>query len=87
MNNTDSTPEFDAEDQAALWAARLDGSTLSAADRAELEAWLAKDPRHRALLSQYCQFSSDLEDYLPALVGAGAVSMPELREKPARARC
>lgn len=86
MKNTDSTPEFDAEDQAALWAARLDGSTLSAADRAELEAWLAKDPRHRALLSQYCQFSSDLEDYLPALVGAGAVSMPELQEKPAQSR-
>ena len=65
-----------AEEQAALWAARLDGSELSAADQAELKAWLAEDPAHRALLSQYCQFSADLEERLPLLVEAGAVKMP-----------
>ena len=57
------------EDQAALWAARLDGSVLSAADRATLSAWLDANPAHRALLSTYCQFSADLEQQLPLLEG------------------
>jgi transmembrane sensor len=58
-----------AEDQAALWAARLDGSVLSADDRIALDAWLAEDPAHRTLLSGYCQFSADLEQHLPLLEG------------------
>ena len=65
------------EEQAALWAARLDGSTLTADDRNALDAWLAASPLHRALLSSYCQFSADLEQQLPALVVAGAVDLPE----------
>jgi transmembrane sensor len=66
----------ETEDQAALWAAKLDGSTLSKKERAELDAWLAAKPEHRAVLSQYCQFSADLEEQLPALVAAEVVSMP-----------
>jgi transmembrane sensor len=66
-----------AEDQAALWAARLDGDTLDRAQRAELDAWLAENPAHRALLSQYCQLSADLEERIPALVASGAVAMPK----------
>ncbi len=61
----------DAEEQASLWAARLDGSTLSAADRDTLQAWLDADPAHRLLLSSYCQFSADLEQQLPLLAGIG----------------
>ena len=60
-----------AEEQAALWAARLDGSTLSAADRTSLNTWLEADPAHRLLLSAYCQFSADLEQQLPLLAGIG----------------
>lgn len=66
-----------AADEAALWAARLDGDSLEGERRAELDAWLARDPRHRALLSHYCQFSADLEKQLPELVAAGAVALPE----------
>jgi transmembrane sensor len=58
-----------AEEQASLWAARLDGSDLTPADRAALDAWLAAAPAHRALLSAYCQFSADLEQQLPLLEG------------------
>jgi transmembrane sensor len=58
-----------SDEQAALWAARLDGSELSTADRAGLNAWLQADPAHRALLSTYCQFSADLEQQLPLLAG------------------
>lgn len=65
-----------AEEQASLWAARLDGSVLAAEDQQALEAWLAETPAHRELLSHYCQFSADLEQQLPALVEAGAVELP-----------
>jgi transmembrane sensor len=58
-----------AEEQASLWAARLDGSVLSPTDRTALDEWLAADPAHRALLSAYCQFSADLEQQLPLLAG------------------
>jgi transmembrane sensor len=63
------SPSTSAEEQASLWAARLDGSVLSAADRTALDAWLAADPGHRTLLSSYCQFSADLEQQLPLLAG------------------
>jgi transmembrane sensor len=69
MNPLSAPPS--SHDEAALWAARLDGSVLSAADRAALEHWLAADPAHRALLSTYCQLSADLEQQLPLLAGAG----------------
>lgn len=58
-----------ADEQAALWAARLDGAELSSADRTALDAWLAADPGHRALLSSYCQFSATLEQQMPLLAG------------------
>lgn len=67
--NTASTPSPRSEEQAALWAARLDGSTLTSDDRNALDAWLAADPSHRALLTSYCQFSADLEQQLPLLAG------------------
>jgi transmembrane sensor len=71
-----------ADEQAALWAARLDGDNLSSAHRAELDAWLAARPEHRPLLSRYCQFSADLEQQVPALVAAGVVTLPEATEPP-----
>lgn len=64
------------EDQAALWAAKIDGASMSPHDRAALETWLAKSPHHRVLLTQYCQFSADLEQQLPALVVAGSLPPP-----------
>lgn len=85
MNASSHSFDPSTEERAALWAARLDGSSLSAADRTELDAWLAQNPAHRVLLSQYCQFSADLEQHLPALVQSGAVSMPAIAS-PARSR-
>jgi transmembrane sensor len=78
MNSSKQHHDSVADEQAALWAARLDGDTLDRAQRAELDAWLAEKPAHRVLLSQYCQFSADLEEQVPALVSAGAVTMPPM---------
>ncbi|MBI3885123.1 MAG: FecR domain-containing protein [Opitutae bacterium] len=69
-----------ADEQASLWAARLDGSVLSADDRRALDDWLARHPGHRALLSSYCQFSADLEQRLPLLEGIREQSA-EIRKK------
>jgi transmembrane sensor len=77
MNSSPPNRDAAADEQAALWAARLDGSSLSAADRNALDAWLAAAPAHRTLLSHYCQFSADLEQQLPALVEVGAIAMPK----------
>lgn len=57
------------EEQAAHWAARLDGGELSVQDRSALETWLTVAPGRRALLSAYCQFSADLEQQMPLLAG------------------
>jgi len=78
MNSFPPPPESAADEQAALWAARLDGGTLRAGDRRALEAWLAEAPPHRGLLAQYCQFSADLEIQLGAL----AVPAPRRRATP-----
>ncbi len=76
MNTLSRQPDPAAEEQASLWAARLEGGTLSATDRDALDAWLNADTAHRPLLSQYCQFSTDLEEQLLTLVATGSVKLP-----------
>ncbi len=69
------------EEEAAVWAARLDGGTLNEAQQHDLQAWLQADPRHRDLLAGYCQLSADLEWALPAVLSSEAerpqLSAPE----------
>ncbi len=86
MKSFQSTPDERAADAAAFWAAKIDGASLSPAERAELDAWLRANPRHRVLLSEYCQFSADLEQQLPALVASGAVVMPAPKPESSRRR-
>jgi transmembrane sensor len=57
------------DEQASLWAAKLDGSLMSAADRLALDEWLANHPDNRTVLSRYCQFSADLEQQMPLIAG------------------
>jgi transmembrane sensor len=66
-----------SDEQASLWAARLECSELSAADRAELELWLAGDSARRELLSRYCTMSARLDFAIAELEASGAVSSPE----------
>lgn len=76
MNSRESRWHALVDEQAAGWAARLDGGRLEAAERAELDVWLSESPTHRAALSDYCQLSADLEAPLTELVASGAVSLP-----------
>ena len=72
--NPSSSPDIEAE--AALWAARLEGGTLTDADQHALDTWLAASPAHRAALSAYRDLSADLELELPALIIAGRIAPP-----------
>jgi transmembrane sensor len=81
MNRPTLVSDPSGEEQASLWAARLEGSVLTPADRAELDAWLAGDPGRRGLLSSFCQLSAKLDRLVPELVDSGSVAMPP---KPAR---
>jgi transmembrane sensor len=74
MNSLPRPPAADFDEQAALWAARLEGGALSAADRGRLDAWMLEAPAHRERLSEYCQLSVNLQTQLPALAAAGALS-------------
>jgi transmembrane sensor len=71
-----SRRESAVHDEAALWAARLDGDVLDADQRAALDAWLSEDDSRRALLSSYCQFSADLEEKVQALRKTGNLTVP-----------
>jgi transmembrane sensor len=82
MNRFPENPDPAAEDEAALWAARLEGSALNASDRAALEAWLDAGPGRRELLSGYVEFSTELEQLVPELAGSGRVEMPERAQAP-----
>ncbi len=79
MKSLSSARHSAAEEQASLWAARLDGDTLDRAQRTALDAWLAENPAHRTLLSHYCQLSADLEEQVPALVASGRMPLPAPR--------
>jgi len=52
------------EEEASLWAARIEGGALSDRDRAELSAWLAVDAEHRRVLACYCELSAQLDAQL-----------------------
>ena len=49
------------EEEASLWAARIEGGGLSDRDRAELSAWLAADAEHRRVLADYGELSARLD--------------------------
>jgi transmembrane sensor len=86
MNSSPQRHNTAVDEQAAYWAARLDGDVLEASERADLDAWLAQSPAHRAALAGYCQFSADLEEQLPKLVASGAVKMPSAAVQTKRRR-
>ena len=81
MNRPIQVPDPSAEDQASLWAARLEGSMLTPSGRAELDAWLGGDPGRREQLSRFCQFSAKLDRLVPELACAGLVQMPPERTR------
>jgi transmembrane sensor len=79
MNRPTQAPDPASDEQASLWAARLEGGPLTDADRSELEGWLAGDPSRRQLLSGYCRLSARLDRMVPALAASGSVELPPAR--------
>ncbi len=50
MNTPRQKHDSAADEQASLWAARLEGGVLDVRDRAALDAWLAEDRLAGAVL-------------------------------------
>lgn len=75
--------EQEIREAAADWAVRLDAAAAGSARPAELERWLADDPRHLQAL-QYAQATWDLLGQL----GSAQVTAPlvDVRQFPARRR-
>ncbi|ACB73944.1 FecR family protein [Opitutus terrae] len=69
------------EEEASLWAARLDGGGMTDADRATLATWLAANPEHRWLLSRYRQLSAQLESEFDALVESATQARATARRR------
>jgi transmembrane sensor len=82
MSRSTHAPDPESEDQASLWAARLEGSVLTDIDRAALDAWLAGDPVRREILSSFCSLSAKLDVAVPELAAAGSIEVPPARERP-----
>jgi transmembrane sensor len=62
MTSMEENPSAERiEEEASLWAARIEGGALSDRDRAELSAWLAVDAEHRRVLACYCELSAQLD--------------------------
>ena len=73
MTTMDEDPSAERiEEEASLWAARIDGGNLSERNRAELSAWLAAGARRRRVLECYCELSAQLD----AQLGPGGAPVP-----------
>jgi len=79
-------PALSADDEALVWATRLDGGNLSPTELALLDAWLACDPARQWRLAHYQQFYAQLHGTLPAMAAAGALSLDETPAAPVRRR-
>lgn len=69
------------EEEASLWAARLDGGGMTDDDRTRLAAWLQADPEHRWVLSRYRELSAQLEAELDTLVEAAVAARSRVRRR------
>lgn len=70
------------EAQAIDWVVRLDAGALTAEEQAQLDTWLAEDPRHRgAFVQADCSW---LELGRLASLRAGSVAAPSVKPTPVR---
>ena len=86
MNEPRQISDPESEEQASLWAARLEGKSLTGGERAELEAWLSGDPARRAALSAFCRLSSRLDRAVSELLASGSIEVRYKEEAPGRSK-
>lgn len=75
-----------SREEAALWAARLEGGNMTDADRAALQAWLDTAPEHQAALAQFRKLSAELTPGLPGIFESIEISQATLRRNRLRQR-
>jgi transmembrane sensor len=68
MSSDEITPRV--REEAAIWAAREEGGSMTEADRAALQEWLQIAPEHSTALARYRKLSAELTPELPAIFEA-----------------
>lgn len=66
------------DEAAARWTARLDGGSLTSADRLALHAWLDEDPAHREAFEHYQLICDDTAESLPVVAEVSPVARPDM---------
>lgn len=74
MSLNPPSPLQSVDEQAADWAARLDGGPLSRAEADALQTWLDSAEGNEALLDEFQQLHGKVRGMLPALERAGRLS-------------
>ena len=74
------TPSQRIDEEASLWAARLDGGDLSASDHAAFSAWLNANPEHQRAFAHYNELSDRIATHIEARLGAAAITIVQERK-------
>ena len=67
------------DEEASLWAARLEGSNLTDSDQAALSAWLQASPEHRNAFEHYRELSNRIGTHLDARLGEAVETVVHAR--------
>jgi len=81
----DLPPSQQLDEEASLWATRIEGGDLSAHDQAALSAWLKVCPEHPKALANYRELSARIDAQIEVQLGA-AVETVLREQKTARKR-
>jgi transmembrane sensor len=79
------TPTQRIDEEASLWAARLDCGKLSASDQAAFSAWLNATPEHQRAFAHYNELSDRIATHIEARLGAAAITIVQ-EQKASRRR-
>jgi transmembrane sensor len=76
MSHSFPSPAKPLDEQAADWAARLDGGPLSPGEADALQTWLDAAPDHEALLEEFQRLHGQVRATLPVMARAGRLPTP-----------
>jgi transmembrane sensor len=79
------TPFQRIDEEASLWATRIDGGDLNANDQAAFSAWLKANPEHQRAFDKYRELSARIDTHIEARLGA-AVETIVREQKTSRLR-
>ena len=74
------TPFQKIDEEASLWATRIDSGDLNASDQAALSAWLKANPEHQRAFDKYRELSARIDTHVEARLGAAVETVVRERK-------